>query len=56
MYLEQTLQLLQWIDTLQEPQKLTMYLLIYLGLPLLLIILLWLNNKVQIKNERGNIK
>ena len=53
MYLEQTLQLLQWIDTLQEPQKLTMYLLIYIGLPLLLITLLLINNKIESKKIKG---
>lgn len=51
MFLEQTIQLNQWIATLQEPQRFFVYIGIVCGLPLLCIALLYINKKFEDKGE-----
>ena len=47
LYTDMAIKLNQYIDTLQEPQRFFIYLLIYAGTPLLLIFLVWLANRKE---------
>lgn len=51
MFLEQSIQLRQWLETLQEPQRLLAFICIVLGFPLLCIALLYIEKKLENKGE-----
>lgn len=49
MLLEETIQLQQWINNLQDPQRLIIFFLVYAGIPLLCIILICIERKLEEK-------
>lgn len=49
MYLEQTMQLLQWIETLQEPYQFLVYLLLYVGVPIFIAVVFYIYNIKEAK-------
>ena len=49
MFLEEITQLQQWINNLQESKRIIIYSLIYIGIPLLCIILIYIDKNIEIK-------
>lgn len=52
LYSDFTLWLYNTIDKLQEPMRFFVYLGLFMGIPLLLIGLIWLGNKMESKKEK----
>lgn len=55
LYTDMAIKINQYIDTLQEPQRFFMYLLIYAGTPLLLVFLAWLSNRLEKRKIKKTI-
>lgn len=53
MYLEQTMQFTQWLNSLPEAQRFIGYVLLYIGLPALCFLLWAIDKKI---NERKEAK
>lgn len=51
LYNDFTLWLHNYIDKLQEPTRLIVYILLFISIPLLLTGLIWLSNKME--NKKG---
>lgn len=54
MYLEQIIQFNDYITSLTEPNRFLMYLLIYVGLPLLCVVLLYIDKNIE--KKKGEYK
>lgn len=52
LYNDFTLWLYNYIDKLQEPTRLIVYILLFISIPLLLTGLIWLSNKMENKKRK----
>lgn len=54
MFFEHYIQLNQWLETLQEPQRFFAFIGIMCGLPLLCVALLCIDKKLESKRDKRN--